>query len=134
MKPNNLFESNRFAYLYLRIFGYLPFSVRYADLNEIKAELTVKDLFWFLILIVSYSLPVYKSINGEIQILFSIVKGIIVGKEIAFISIACAKIVAITIDLINRHRITDILKQLHKIDLEVITRELLKKTHIKYGT
>lgn len=113
-------DTIRMAHKIARIFGQLPFSIKYVANDEIDGiYATTFDVIWFIMAIFGYLFLFYSivttfGVSGELQtlILFIVARVIVAGDLILSAT-------AIVLDMINRFRLIRIAQELKSFDKEV---------------
>lgn len=114
-------DAIRSAHRISRIFGQLPFSVKYKSNDEIDGtHVGIFDLIWFCISIAIY-LYFFRTIwmtfdlSGDFQSLI-----IFLISRLILLADLLLSAIAIILDMLNRNRLVGILKELKVFDVEVI--------------
>lgn len=118
-KNNDVFSIALWVYIYLRIFGLWPFSVQFDRKNRSSSiHVTKLDLLWIVAAVAVYLifLYIYEFFNNSpTSFSFIIVRLSKITQLCDFIIV----IFSIFLDLINRHRIWQLILNFNDFDQEV---------------
>lgn len=119
MKRYSFTHSFRAIYYFSRVFGLLPWSINF-DSERLMHEPMVRvfDVLWFLILICGYSFVSYNSYH-RMKVSNDSGTILIFGGHMHMIFRFFFGIVAMAMDLCNRHKIVNILNMFNDFDQNV---------------
>lgn len=108
-------------YYFLRLFGFMPFTIVYDSKGEVQAaRITARDILWLLISLCAYLLAFNGSKIWENPYLLHKYSTVFIYViKLYDISEILFGIIGIVMDLCNRFKLIDIMRTLNQFDKEV---------------
>lgn len=118
------------VYYFSRIFGFMPFTIVYNSNGAIQGpKIRVFDILWFILSIFLYILSTFmpfRHINYPINTSFVLIVGDFLLLKLSLIF----SILNVVMDMCNRFKLVDILKNVNSFDEKVSNRQF---NDIEYG-
>lgn len=106
-------------YLFLRLYGFMPFTIIYDPNNEIQElRVTVIDILWLLISLCAHTLALFDYLNSDDAPTWQKYSAALID-HVYSISEVIFGVIGIMIDMCNRFKLIDIMKKFNEFDKEV---------------
>lgn len=121
-RVENYFDCIKPVYVASRIFGFLPFTINHDSRGEVmKASISVFDAVWLIVSITANLTGIYYVLSHSLKQLFAIKESPILFDICRAIAVSgfVLTIISICLDMINRNRLIEIIKDFTKFDKQV---------------